>query len=125
MSKQIVAVVGLGRIGGAFLEELMCVVDKGIKVAYAVEQNDTPARTVAETYHVQIVTIDQLIAEGEKVDVIFDLTGSAEVRKELREKLHSSGNRHTVIAPESIARMVWALMADDKILPDAHGKKGY
>ncbi len=125
MSKQVVAVVGLGRVGSAFLEELMCVVDKGIKVAYAVEQNDTPGRRMAETYHVQIVTLDGLIAEGEKVDVIFDLTGSADVRRELREKLHASGNRHSVIAPESVARMVWTLMADDKVLPDAHDKKGY
>lgn len=126
MSKQTVAVVGLGRVGAAFLEELMCVVDKGIKIAYAVEQNDTPGRRMAQDYHIPVVTLDGLIAEGEKVDVIFDLTGSEAVRKELRGKLHASGNKHTVIAPESIARMVWALMADDsKALPDAHGRKGY
>lgn len=125
MGKQIIAIVGLGRMGSAFLEELMCVVEKGMKVAYAVEKNDTPGRRMAETYHVNIVSIDQLIAEGDKVDVIFDLTGSTETRKELREKLHASGNRHTVIAPESIARMMWAIMADEKMLPDVHERKGY
>lgn len=125
MGKQIIAIVGLGRMGSAFLEELMCVVEKGMKVAYAVEKNDTPGRRMAETYHVNIVSIDQLIAEGDKVDVIFDLTGSSETRKELREKLHASGNRHTVVAPESIARMMWAIMADEKMLPDVHERKGY
>lgn len=125
MGKQIIAIVGLGRMGSAFLEELMCVVEKGMKVAYAVEKNDTPGRRMAETYHVNIVSIDQLIAEGDKVDVIFDLTGSTETRKELREKLHACGNRHTVIAPESIARMMWAIMADEKMLPDVHERKGY
>lgn len=125
MGKQIIAIVGLGRMGSAFLEELMCVVEKGMKVAYAVEKNDTPGRRMAETYHVNIVSIDQLIAEGDKVDVIFDLTGSTETRKELREKLHASGNRHTVIAPESIARMMWAIMADEKMLPDVHERRGY
>lgn len=125
MGKQIIAIVGLGRMGSAFLEELMCVVEKGMKVAYAVEKNDTPGRRMAETYHVNIVSIDQLIAEGDKVDVIFDLTGSAETRKELREKLHASGNRHTVIAPESIAHMMWAIMADEKMLPNVHERKGY
>ena len=119
-----VAIVGLGRVGHAFLEELMCVVDKGIKIAYAVEQNDTPGRQMAEMYHVKIVTVDGLMAEGENVDVIFDLTGNEGVRKELREKLHASGNRHTVIAPQTVARMLWAIMADEKVMP-SHGKDGY
>lgn len=125
MGKQIIAIVGLGRVGSAFLEELMCAVDKGLKVAYAVEQSETPGRKMAQDYNIKIVTIDQLMAEGDAVDIIFDLTGNADTRNELRSKLHGSGNRHTVIAPESIAHMMWALMADQKELPDYHGKKGY
>lgn len=124
MSKQTVAIVGLGRVGSAFMEELMAMVDKGYKVAYAVEAQNTPGREMAETYHVKIVTIDELIDEGDKVDIIFDLTGSAEVRRSLREKLHTSENRHTVIAPETIARMIWSIMSDSP-LPESHRKTGY
>ena len=39
---------------------------------------------------------------GDEID-IFDLTGIPNVRKELREKLLASNNKHTVIASETIA----------------------
>jgi ketol-acid reductoisomerase len=125
MQKQKVAIVGLGRVGSAFLDELLCLTRKGIKVAYAVEKNDTPGRKAAEAAGVKILTIDELITFGESIDIVFDLTGIAEVRKELREKLFSSNNRHTVIAPESIAHFLWSIMSDTP-QPVIEGRKmGY
>lgn len=125
MQKQKVAVVGLGRVGAAFLDELLCMTGKGVKVAYAVEKNDTPGRKMAEAAGVKIMTIDEMIALGEAVDIVFDLTGVAEVRKELREKLFTSNNHHTVIAPENIAHFIWAIMSDTT-LPVIEGRKtGY
>ena len=112
MQKQKVAIVGLGRVGAVFLDELLCLTGKGIKVAYAVEKNDTPGKKMAEAAGVKILTTDEMIALGEDVDIIFDLTGIPEVRKVLREKLFASNNRHTVIAPESIAYFIWSLMSD-------------
>jgi len=125
MQKQKVAVVGLGRVGAAFLDELLCLTGKGVKVAYAVEKNDTPGKKMAEAAGVKILSIDEMIALGEAVDIIFDLTGVAEVRKELREKLYGSNNSHTVIAPESIAHFLWSIMSDTA-LPVIEGRKtGY
>ena len=125
MQKQKVAVVGLGRVGAAFLDELLCLTGKGIKVAYAVEKFDTPGKKMAEAAGVQILSIDELIALGEAVDIIFDLTGVPKVRKELREKLYGTSNRHTVIAPENIAHFIWSIMSDTA-LPVIEGRKaGY
>ncbi|MEN6587215.1 MAG: hypothetical protein ABFE02_14340 [Sulfuricella sp.] len=125
MQKQKVAIVGLGRVGSAFLDELLCLTGKGVKVAYAVEKNDTPGKKAAEAAGVKILSIDELIALGEDVDIVFDLTGIAEVRKELREKFFASNNRHTVIAPESIAHFLWSIMSDAS-LPVIEGRKtGY
>ena len=125
MQKQKVAVVGLGRVGSAFLDELLCLTGKGVKVAYAVEKNDTPGRQMAEAAGVKILTLNEMIALGESVDIIFDLTGIADVRKELREKLFDSNNFHTVIAPESIAHFLWSIMSD-AAMPVIEGRKtGY
>lgn len=125
MQKQKVAIVGLGRVGSAFLDELLCLTGKGVKVAYAVEKNDTPGRRAAEAAGVKILTVDELIALGEEVDIVFDLTGIPEVRKGLREKFFASNNRHTVIAPESIAHFLWSIMSDTA-LPVIEGRKtGY
>lgn len=126
MDTQKIAVIGLGRVGSAFLEKMLTFKDKGIQIAYTVECNETPGKLLAKKAGIKISTMDELIALGSEVDIIFDLTGIAEVRKELREKLAAANNRHTIIAPEAIARMLWTAMGG-KPLPDVHGngKKGY
>ncbi len=124
MKIQTVALVGLGRVGTAFLEELLTKATRGVNIAYAVERNDTAGKRAALAAAVTIVTIDQLVAEGNKVDIIFDLTGSAETRQELRDKLRASDNRHTAIAPESVARLIWTVMTP-KELPNPHTSQNY
>jgi predicted dinucleotide-utilizing enzyme len=125
MDSHVVAIVGLGRVGTVFLEEMLHLTGKGIKVAYAAEINDTPGKAKAVAAGVKMVTVEELIAFGDKVDVIFDLTGSDAARKKLREQLAATNNRHTVLAPEVIARMMWALMSG-KELPSIEGRKrGY
>ena len=47
---------------------------------------------------------------GEKIDIIFDLTGNADVRSALQ----ASGNRHTVIAPEVVAQLLWLFFSDSE-----------
>jgi hypothetical protein len=37
----------------------------------------------------------------------------------------ASGNKHTVIATESIATLIWALISEGDALPNVHGKTGY
>ncbi len=62
---------------------------------------------------------------GDKIDIIFDLTGIPDVRRELREKLVAAKNGNTVIASETIARFIWSLISDDE-LPLIEGRKmGY
>jgi len=74
---------------------------------------------------VDVVTLDQIIARGDQIDAIFELTGIQSVRKELRDKLMSSGNTHTVVASETIANIIGILISDSD-LPVVNGHKaGY
>ena len=70
------------------------------------------------------VSIKEIVDMGDQIDIIFDLSGNEETRKQLREQLEASNNNHTVIAPENVARLVWSLITN-KPLPDVHEKKGY
>ena len=125
MGKQNIALIGLGRIGSAFLGKMLHKTGGTINLSYAAEQMDTPGKAQAIAAGIKIVSLDDIVALGDKIDVIFELTGLPAVRKELREKLTIANNRHTVIASESIVRVIWGLISDDA-LPVIEGRKtGY
>lgn len=125
MENQNIVIIGLGRIGAAFLNEMLRKKGSGINLAYAAEQMDTPGKAQAIAAGIKIVNLDDIVALGDRIDVIFELTGLPTVRKELREKLTAANNRHTVIASETIVRVIWALISDN-VLPVIEGRKtGY
>lgn len=125
MGKQSIAIVGLGRVGSAFLEELLGQSNNGVEIVAVVECADTAGRALAKARGIRNFSIDELVAMGDGLDILFDLTDVAAVRQELREKLHASGNRHTIVATENIARMICALIASGADLPRVHTRTGY
>lgn len=117
MEKQSIAIVGLGKVGSAFLEELLGQSNQFVEIVAVVESGDTTGRALAKARGIENLSIDELVGMGDDLDILFDLTNVAAVRQELREKLQASGNRHTIIATENIARMIWALIASGANLP--------
>lgn len=125
MQKQSIAIVGLGRVGSVFLEKLLGQSNKGVSIVAVAEKGQTAGTSLAKTHNIENLNIDQLVAKGGNIDILFDLTGLPAVRQELREKLMASGNRHTVIATESVASLIWVLISDGENLPNVHVKTGY
>jgi len=125
LEQQRIAIIGLGRIGSAFLSQMVLKRSQGIELVCAAEAADTLGRQLAVKSGIAIKSLDDIVALGNRLDVIFELTGLPEVRRELREKLVAAKNAHTVIASESIVRVIWALISDDT-LPVIQGRKtGY
>lgn len=125
MEGQNIAIIGLGRIGSAFLGEMLDKAKNGIQLACVSETLDTPGKARAIAAGIKTATLDEIVAMGDRIDVIFDLTGNHDVRKNLRSRLAASNNNHTVIASETIARLIWALIAEEA-LPTIEGRKtGY
>lgn len=125
MKKQSIAIVGLGKMGSAFLEELLKQPNEGVEIVAVVEKNNTAGLALAKARGIKKLSIDELIAIGDDLDILFDLTGVAAVRQELRDKLRAAGNLHTIIATENIARMVWTLISSGADMPSAHANTGY
>lgn len=125
MEKQNIAIIGLGRIGSAFLREMLRRKGSGITLVCAAEIMETPGKARAVEAGIKIVNVEEMVAMGDEIDVIFELSGLPGVRRDLRQKLGAANNWHTVIASESIARLIWTLISDEA-LPVISGRNtGY
>ena len=125
MQNQKVAIIGLGRIGSAFLRNMLDRRGRGVELVAVAESGDTPGRQMALDAGLKVMTLDQIVALGGSVDVLFDLTGIPAVRREIREKLMAQGNHHTVIASETIARLIWVMTTEDELPVIAGRSTGY
>jgi len=119
-----IAIVGLGRVGTQFTKKLMNFKAKGIHIIAVAEEGETEGKEIAMEKGVPLKSCDEITKMGDHIDIIFDLTGNAEVRKMLRNGLQQNKNLHTAIAPETFAYLLWSVL-EDKPLPDVHAHKGY
>ncbi|MCK5236716.1 MAG: hypothetical protein KAR06_07000 [Deltaproteobacteria bacterium] len=122
-----VAIVGLGQVGSTFLDKLATKEGSGVNIVAAAELNSSaPGVESAKSKGIEVHEgTKELVAMGDSVDIIFDLTGNPEAKRNLRSELARSGNQHTVIAPEVVAFLIWDLMGESKEFPGGHTSKGY
>lgn len=129
MSKVVrVALLGLGDVGEVFAEhflekiqedhvnvEIVAVAHRNLEspVALGFSQSGVPVFKDA----LEVVSL------GARVDIIFDLTGDPDLRAQLRSSLQAANNRHTVIAPEVVAHLLWNFFGEGE-LPSS-GQTGY
>ena len=107
-----IAILGLGEIGQTFAEHLLARIQEGgmpIEIVGVAHRHlDSPIVLGFQQSKVPVFADAlEIIELGEQVDIIFDLTGNPVVRQGLREGLQKSGNRHSVIAPETFANLLW------------------
>ncbi|MCK5876057.1 MAG: NAD(P)-binding domain-containing protein [Candidatus Marithrix sp.] len=125
MKQQNIAIIGLGRVGAVFLERLLQLDKHSINIICVAELKETSGRLLAQDNGVKVVDLDEMVSMSKNIEIIFDLTGDEKIRKTLRDKLASIDNYYTIIAPENIARVVWAVMGNQIAFPDFHDEKGY
>lgn len=121
-----IALLGLGDVGQEFAENFLEIIQEGGKdveiVAVAHHDKDSAVALGFQQNGVKFfenaVDVVQL---GEEVDIIFDLTGNDETRQALRKGMMDSNNRHTVIAPEMMARLLWMFFEDDSSAVSSKG----
>ncbi len=107
-----VALLGLGEVGERFAEHFLEKIqeDRANVEIVAVAHRDLDSPVAMGFRHSRVPVFEDamdVVSLGPRVDVIFDLTGDPDVRRRLREALQTSHNRHTVIAPEVVAQLLW------------------
>ncbi len=112
-----VALIGLSEKGEAFAEHFLEIIQERHRPVeiVAVSDPDTASPVALGFAHSKVPVFGdplEVVALGDAVDVIFDLTDDETQRASLRQALAASGNRHTVLAPQVMARLV-SLFFDD------------
>ena len=96
-----VALLGLGSVGETFAENFLeKIQEEHVNVeivAVANKDLNTPvAMGFAHSKVPVFVNALDVVELGDKVDIIFDLTGDPETRKLIRTRLQETNNKHTV-----------------------------
>ena len=125
MENQNIAIIGLNSAGTELFKAMIELKSKGVNVLGVSESIFTEGSQLAQELGITNMSIDQIIDMGDKVDVIFDLSGNREIRKELRTTLFSSQNQHTVIAPECVARLMYTMVSDQALPGSSSENIGY
>ena len=112
-----IALLGLGNVGQEFAENFLEIIQEGKKdveiVAVAHHDKESAVALGFQQSGVKFYENAVDVVElGEQVDIIFDLTGNNDTRQALRKGMVDSDNRHTVIAPEMMARLLWMFFDD-------------
>ena len=124
-----VALLGLGSVGETFAENFLEKIQEDhVNVEIVAVANQDLNTAVAMGFAHSNVPVFQNALEvvnlGDKVDIIFDLTGNPEIRKNLRTRLQETKNTHTVIAPEVVAHLLWNFFGEKVAMPVSK-KTGY
>ena len=125
MKNQNIAIIGLNEAGTELFKAMIELKNKGVNVLSVSESAFTEGSQLAQELGINNTSIDKIIDMGEKIDVIFDLTGDRDIRKELRTTLFSSKNQHTVIAPECVARLMYTMISDQALPESSSESIGY
>lgn len=128
MSKSIkVAIIGLGEAGEIFSEHLLEKIqlekkpveivaladpDLGSPVALGFSQNRVPVYT----------DFLDILKHGEEVDMIFNLSGDPAISQRIRIELLNLKNKHTAIASEEMAQLLWCFFGENRDLPKAENR---
>ncbi|MEZ5445523.1 MAG: oxidoreductase [Gammaproteobacteria bacterium] len=119
-----IAMIGAGETGAPLLKQLIAA--SFVEVVGVADLNlDLPGVRLARDNGIRVTSdFMELARDGEKVDIIIDVTGSAGVRETLRQHMMKTGNQHTLIMHERIALLMVSLSLGRAVDPK-HGEQGY
>ena len=119
-----VALLGLGEVGQTFAEHFLEKIQEHgapVQIVAVADHNiDSPVALGFSQNGVPVFEDALDVAKlGEQVDIIFDLTNNSRLRQELRLKLLETKNRHTLIATEVVAKLLWCFFEEKNPLTTA------
>lgn len=119
-----VAIVGGGETGTPMLRQFL---ELGFVDVVGVSDIDDGASgmVIAQENGIHATTdFMDLVRDHEDLDIVIDATGVEDVRKGLRAHLSQTGNQHTVVVSQVIARLLMS-MAGGQLVDLKHAQHGY
>ena len=115
-----VAIVGLGTVGSQFIQKISAFEGKGITIVAAAERNPaSPGIAIAKSKGIKVYRDEKgILAMGDKIDVIFDLTGDKTVGRDMMLAHGVTLNVHTEIVSRKMAVMIWNMFFEGETLPE-------
>ncbi|WP_232503477.1 MULTISPECIES: oxidoreductase [Pseudogulbenkiania] len=124
VKKITLGVIGAGETGTPLLQQLLSA--PFVEVVGVADLNlELPGIDLARQHGVPVTrNFIEIAEQGNRVDIIIDMTGSRKVRDDLRRFMQFSGNLHTVIVHERVALLMLSLCAG-KYVETRHGEQAY
>lgn len=119
-----IGIIGAGKTGKPLIELLAR--QNFVEIVKVAEiKENAPGLKVARAHKIPW-TIDfmEIARMGKEVDLIIEVTGVKEVRRQLRNFMVESQNIHTVIVPELVAILLVS-MAKGQLVETFHGYQRY
>jgi predicted homoserine dehydrogenase-like protein len=118
-----IGIVGAGRTGTPLIKEFLG--HKYICIKGIIDLNlDAPGMKLAKKKGILASNdVNELVKIGENIDLIFDVSGDPNLRRQIVEAYQKSSNKHTLIIHETVARLIITLALRKKVLvPSLHPK---
>jgi len=120
-----IAILGMTPAGETFAEHMLEKIqleERPIRIVAVADPNpDHPVMLGFQYNNTEVFTDYLDVAKmAEDIDIIFDMTNDRLLTQKLRLELLERKNRHTIIASEQVARLVWIFFNEDT---DLLGKK--
>lgn len=114
-----VAIVGGGRAGTPLIEDFLA--RPFVELVGVADKNpDSPGAVYAREHGVFYVEdADVLCAKADEIDLIIEVSGDPAVKPALRDAFQAQGNRHTVIVPDIVARLIMSLSSNAEELVES------
>jgi len=110
-----IVIIGLGKIGKFFLNQLIQRSNLGLNIVCVVEPRETEGKSIAHTNAIAIVGLDDVIDFAEDVDFIFNLTGDDNVQESLQKELKAANNTRTEVVSAHVLKVIWSMLTDEPI----------
>lgn len=125
MDKKInIGIIGAGQTGSPMLK-MLAESEFVNLIGIADLDNNAPGMVFAKEKGINTTNDFMDLAKMDKnVDIIIELTGVKEVKKQLREYYQQTENQHTVIMQELVAILLMSL-AQGELVKSVHGDQSY
>jgi len=116
-----IAVVGGGRAGAPLIQEFLNRPYAELVGVADIDPESAGARIARDNGVFFTTDALELAAMGEGIDLLIEVSGDPTLKRRLKSAYVESGNLHTIIIHDLVARLVWTVISGaDTLAPPVH-----